>query len=182
MKFNPLNKKIRTIHIPHTGITYFSARDICKVLTKGTHKSAKSYWQYVKRNDPYFDRFNGYDYIQISMRSLNASSTRLYKTDVLTLEDVMHLIETIKHKNNKFIKLYMLMRSKKAFGNELLTIAKVPSDLFINFLRDVHKKLVFAVTHHTKYDLDAVSTPIPVIQSKLMPTSLLPHANILIAA
>ena len=162
MKFNPLNKKIRTIHIPHTGITYFSARDICKVLTKGTHKSAKGYWQYIKHTDPYFDRFNGYDYIQISMRTHTQGSTRLYKTDMLTLEDVLHLVETIKHKNNKFIKLYMMMRGKKAFLNELLAIAKVPSDEFINFLRAVHKKLVFAVSHHTKYDLAATSKPVAI--------------------
>ena len=159
MKFNPLNKKIRAIHLPQTGITYFSARDICKILTNGTHKSAKSYWNYIKRTDPYFDRFNGYDYIKISMLSHNPHNTRLYKTDVLTLDDVLHLIATIPHKNNKMIKLYMLMRTKKHFSNELLTIAKVPSDLFINFLRTVHKKLAFTVTHHTKYDLDTVSHP-----------------------
>lgn len=155
MKYNPLNKKIRTIHLKNQGTPYFSAIDICKVLTKGTHKSAKSYWHRIKQKDDYFNLSHGYINIKASLPSKTGKTNRLYQTDVLTLEDVLHLIKTIKHKNAKLIKFYMLIKPKATFISELLKIAKTNTKALITYFKEhTHQKLKISHTRVTiKYNL-----------------------------
>ena len=105
---------IRAMTYPATQTQYFSAVDICHwlcnpmgtVMTRQSLRRAKSYWQYIKRSDPYFDLLGGYVGLQLSLPDCHG---RFRQTDVIDTETVLYLIKKITHQHSRVVKLWLLL-------------------------------------------------------------------------
>ena len=76
---------------------WFCAIDICAIVFDTNYTQAKNHWKNAKRRLPRFDQSKGYVATQLS---LPARDGRFYRTDVLSLADVLYLLQTVAQGKN----------------------------------------------------------------------------------
>lgn len=130
------------IHLLYTSayVTFVSV-DICKLLTQGTYKSARSYWHRLKRTDDYFDLEQGYNAIALT---LPCRDGKCYLTDVVDLDGLLYLITNVKHKNGRMFKLYALIKGMAHIKGEIGVMSIAMSRLVFAVIQLSQKVVLFA--------------------------------------
>ena len=125
------DKKIRAKWIDEEEKWYFSVVDIVAVLTENDYQAGRKYWKTLKM------RLNkeGSELVtncyQLKMKSIDG---KFYNTDVMTIEQILRLIQSIPSKKAEPLKLWLAQ-----VGKERIDEAYDP-EIAINRALDIYRK------------------------------------------
>ena len=125
------DKKIRAKWIDEEEKWYFSVVDIVAVLTENDYQAGRKYWKTLKM------RLNkeGSELVtncyQLKMKSIDG---KYYNTDVMTIEQILRLIQSIPSKKAEPLKLWLAQ-----VGKERIDEAYDP-EIAINRALDIYRK------------------------------------------
>ena len=136
---------IRSLCHKGTNKYYYSANDICMVLTGGTYKQGKNHWQYLKRTRQIFSLENGYTHIKLK---LPCSNGKYHLSDILTRKQVLYIISHSKHKNATL--LQEIIKQTKSnlckFREFTIAIGKNKRDEITSIIKETKKIITLTRT------------------------------------
>ena len=114
---NPFrNKNIRALYSPVQDKWWFSAVDICTILTGGTYDYGRKYWSNYKYFWVKKEKQLIVNYDQLKMPAKNG---KYYFTEVLDAEGVALLIQVVQHANAMPYKLWLAKHAVAGVGEAL---------------------------------------------------------------
>ena len=125
------DKKIRAKWDEEEGKWYFSVVDIVAVLTENDYQAGRKYWSVLKTRLKKEGSELTTNCSQLKMQSIDG---KYYNTDVMTIEQILRLIQSIPSKKAEPLKLWLAQ-----VGKERMDEAYDP-EIAINRALDIYRK------------------------------------------
>ena len=125
------DKKIRAKWDEEEGKWYFSVVDIVAVLTENDYQAGRKYWSVLKTRLKKEGSELTTNCSQLKMQSIDG---KYYNTDVMTIEQILRLIQSIPSKKAEPLKLWLAQ-----VGKERIDEAYDP-EIAINRALDIYRK------------------------------------------
>ena len=125
------DKKIRAKWVDEEEKWYFSVVDIVAVLTENDYQKARTYWKVLKLRLKEEGNESVTNCNQLKMKSTDG---KFYNTDVMNIEQILRLIQSIPSKKAEPLKLWLAQ-----VGKERIDEAYDP-EIAINRALDIYRK------------------------------------------
>ena len=135
------NKQIRSFFDNVNQKYWFSAIDICKLLTGNHHFKAKNYWHTLKNRTAPLKLENGYKNPKLTLLCKDGS---FRQTDVVDLETIILVIKHMPHINCKAYKLYLQFCGIKKLAQRLNHIGRKEDAYTRKYSKSKNKRVVLS--------------------------------------
>ena len=153
------NKNIRSYWDKVNRKYWFSAIDICMLLTGNQHKQAQSYWHTFKYKNAYFKPEQGYKNPQMTLLCADGS---FRKTDVVDTETILFMIERISHKHNQRYQKYMLLAGVRKIVQRLNSIGRRGDEGTVDVARNKGKNICLFTYRVIPFKIGTMSKDTPI--------------------
>ena len=131
-------KQIRSLYEPAANTWWFSAIDICAVLTNSNYIAARKYWKNLK----FRLILEGSQLVtECNQLRLQSRDGKMRHTDVLTIKQILYLIQIIPNKEAEPFRLWLAeaAASGSAAKDQLLKIGAENTKITMDEIKEARK-------------------------------------------